>query len=231
MTSTPMRRTVVVAFLAAGAFAGFSACVEPPPKIAAIPASGLSLRLHVFGADAEDALRSFESVKENNKTFAVVPQGGDGEVLIGLENDLGGKCVEPTALCEFRVSYRIKNAQGEVIHAETATISANATSCTMICPKALNNVASKIVESAAAHLKGGAPPVESASAEPVSSAKAKAPKKPVKADPVICNAGTGPRLPSEEAEKRAAQVEALKRIGVLDQTEYDCLRKAYLARL
>ncbi len=37
--------------------------------------------------------------------------------------------------------------------------------------------------------------------------------------------------PAAEAEKRAAQVEILKRLSVLDQDEYDCLRKAYLSRL
>jgi hypothetical protein len=54
---------------------------------------------------------------------------------------------------------------------------------------------------------------------------------PPKAEPAICAVGHGNHLPSDEAERRAAQVEVLKRLNVLSQDEYDCLRKAYLERL
>ncbi|MGH7281783.1 MAG: hypothetical protein ACRELY_09695, partial [Polyangiaceae bacterium] len=64
-----------------------------------------------------------------------------------------------------------------------------------------------------------------------SHSKAPPPVEAGKPEPTICAVGHGAHLPSDEAEKRAAQVEVLKRINVLDQDEYDCLRKAYLERL
>ena len=68
------------------------ACVEPPPKIAAIPATGLSLRVYAFGASAQEMRRAFEAVHQNNHAFTVVNEGGDGDALVGLEND-SPKCV------------------------------------------------------------------------------------------------------------------------------------------
>jgi hypothetical protein len=224
----------------------FTACVEPPPKIAAMPASGLSLRLYTFGASAKEAREAFELVKANNKSFALVREGGDGEVLVGLEND-SPKCVQPTALCSFKVAYRIKDNQGKVVHASTTTISANAERCTGLCERALNNIAVRVVEAAAAALKGNEIPVDEASVDDgggavvvveASAAVDAAPAKPkkhggkeVKPEPPMCSVAAGPHLPTQEAETRAAQVEALKRLGVLEQDEYDCLRKKYLERL
>ena len=75
------------------------------------------------------------------------------------------------------------------------------------------------------------PPAKKAGAKPTGSAAASKAEAPPKAEPAICAIAHGPHLPSEEAEKRAAQVEALKRLEVLTQDEYDCLRKAYLDRL
>ena len=235
--------------------------MEAPPKISAIPASGLSLRVYAFGASAQDARRAFEAVHQNNTQFTVVNQGGDGEVLVGLEND-SPKCVPPTALCSMKISFRVRDNNGAILHAATTTVSASSDRCTEICSKALINVAVKVVEAAAGVLKGGSGPDASvdtteggasaetasadagtavdagASAAPVASAArgskkpggraAEPPPRPV---PAICSVGSGPRLPAEEAEKRAAQVEVLKRLSLLDQEEYDCLRKAYLARL
>jgi len=237
------------------------ACVEAPPKIAAIPASGLSLRVYAFGASAQETRRAFEAVHQNNTQFTVVNQGGDGDVLVGLEND-SPKCVPPTALCSFKISFRIRDNKGETLHAATTTVSASSDRCTEICSKALINVAVKVVEAAAGVLKtGGASDasVETAeggsSAETASSTDAAVPvdagasaaaagpaprgskkgaakvEPPPKPAPAICSVGNGPRLPAEEAEKRAAQVEVLKRLSIIDQEEYDCLRKAYLARL
>ena len=235
------------------------ACVEAPPKIAAIPASGLALRVYAFGASAQDARRAFEAVHQNNTQFTVVNEGGDGDVLVGLEND-SPKCVPPTALCSLKISFRVRDNKGEILHAATTTVSASSDRCTEICTKALNNVAVKVVEAAAGVLKSGGASdasVETAeggpSGETASSVDsgtpadagapagpaargskkpaAKAAEPPVKPPPAICSVGNGPRLPAEEAEKRTAQVEVLKRLNILDQEEYDCLRKAYLARL
>jgi len=251
------------------------ACVEAPPKISAIPPSGLSLRVYAFGASAQDARRAFEAIHQNNTQFTVVNQGGDGEILVGLEND-SPKCVPPTALCEMKISFRVRDNKGETLHAATTTVSASSDRCSEICSKALINVAVKVVEAAAGVLKtgaasdasvetveggagemasaneAGAPAVDagasasgasttsgasSASGASGSGARgskkggAKAAEPPAKPPPAICSVGTGPRLPAEEAEKRAAQVEVLKRLNLLDQEEYDCLRKAYLARL
>jgi hypothetical protein len=246
-----MRRPILFFFAAAAVTTSFYACVEPPPKIASIPSNGLALRVHVFGASAYDARSTIEAVKENNKSFKVVTEGGDGEVLLGLEND-SPHCVAPTALCSYKIAMRIKDRKGTVVHQSVSTVQASAERCADLCSKALNNVAVKVVETAASVLGGGAPAGDAsvegveggelalADAAPVveagSPAKAKkgppAPKaEPPKATPVICAVGSGARLPSEEAEKRTAQVEALKRLGVLEQDEYDCLRKAYLDRL
>lgn len=243
--------------------AGARACMEAPPKIAAIPASGLSLRVYAFGASAQDARRAFEAVHQNNSQFKVVNEGGDGEVVIGLEND-SPKCVQPTALCSLEISYRIRDNKGNVLRAATTTVSASADRCSEICSKALINVAVKVVEAAAAVIEprmpsdasvesaeGGAlaetPPStgtatssDAGAPAAVFLSSARAPKKlgakpgeppPPKAPPAMCIVGAGPRLPADEAEKRAAQVEVLKRLGILDHEEYDCLRKAYLARL
>jgi hypothetical protein len=48
---------------------------------------------------------------------------------------------------------------------------------------------------------------------------------------VICGIAKGPRLPSEEAEVRIAQVDALNRQGILVPEEYRCLHREFLSRL
>lgn len=235
------------------AVVGIYACVEAPPKIAAIPASGLALRVYTFGAAAEDAHRAFQAVKENNKAFSVVREGGDGEVLLGLDND-SPNCVPPTGLCSFKISYRIRDNSGVIVQATTTTVTATSDHCSDLCAKAINNVAVKVVEAASAVLKsGGASGDGSAStldasdlsfasldaadaSTPALKAAKASPKKDAgaessKAEPAICSVGHGLHLPSEEAERRAAQVEVLKRLSILDQDEYNCLRKAYLDRL
>jgi hypothetical protein len=231
----------------------FFACVEPPPRIAAIPPSGMALRLYVFGASAQEARRAFEAVKQNNKNFTLVNEGGDGDVVVGLEND-SPKCVAPTGLCSFKLAFRVRDNQGTVLAATTTNVSANAERCADLCERALNSAVVKVVEAAASVLHvgtadadggmlasdGGAWESDATSTDAASSAAAKPPKKSApknaksessKAEPIMCSVGRGPTLPAEEAEKRAAQVEALKRLGVIEQDEYDCLRKAYLERL
>jgi hypothetical protein len=252
----PLTGIAIGALLAAAAL---HACVEPPPKIASIPKAGLALRVHVFGAQASEARRSIESVKENNKNFSVVKEGGDGEVVLGLEND-SPKCVAPTALCSYKIAVRVKDKDNKVVHVSTTTVAASSDRCSDLCAKALVDVAVKVVEIASASLKGEAVPeastptttaaVEDAEV-PVEDAgapdtgpppktkphgkkgKTEPPKpaEPAKPEPIMCAVGHGARLPTEDAEKRAAQVEALKRLSVLEQDEYDCLRKAYLDRL
>lgn len=241
----------------------FFACGEPPPKVASIPPQGMSLRVFAFGASAQDARGAFEAARQTNQKLRIVREGGDGEVLVGLEND-SPKCVAPTALCSFKVAYRIKDNQGKVVHAETIGVSANAERCNDLCGRALNNMVVKVLEAAATHLKIAdpdaatlsssavassdasdldanepltTPAVDAAPASPAPKPKKGKPAKPdvaqapAKAEPALCVVGHGPHLPSEEAEKRAAQVEALKRLNVIEQDEYDCLRKAYLDRL
>lgn len=214
-----------------------SGCFVPPPKIPAIPASGLAVRLYVFGASATDAQRTFAAVKENNPSFSLVSAGGNGEVVVGLEND-SPHCVPPTALCSYRVSYRIRDNDGVVVSAKTKSVEATATSCSDLCAKALTNVAVQIVETVAADLaereKAEPSPAALVALAAPFTARAKAApdaKTATRAEPAICSAARGQRLPSKDAETRAAQVEVLKRLNVLDQSEYDCLRKAYLERL
>jgi hypothetical protein len=238
------------------------ACAEPPPRIPEIPAAGLAVRLHVFGASAKDARGVFEAVKESNPTFSVVPSGGDGEILVGLDQTTT-TCVEPTAVCEFRVSYRIKNGAGEVIHGGTEDIVASSDSCSRICDGALVATVTKVVGQAALYLKGNPPRAAAPEPEPVASTdpdagvtasadaggdaaalpkaagalakKDKAPEPPPapppRAAPNMCGVGTGAKLQTDDAELRIGQVEALNRIGVLEQDEFDCLKTAYLTRL
>lgn len=236
----------------------FAACVEPPPKIAAIPQSGISFRLHVFGAQAQEARQAFNSAKQTNKNLRVVPEGGDGEVVVGLEED-SPKCVQPTAICSYKVAVRIRDNQNKTVFASTLNATANAERCQDLCEKALNVVVVKVVETAVASLNPKGPSddagvsaetseagadtnADASAAALASSTPPKPPTKkaggkptaktePTSKEPAICAVGHGPKLAAEEAEKRAAQVEALKRLSVLDQEEYDCLRKAYLDRL
>lgn len=207
------------------------ACVEPPPRIPAIPESGFAIRLHVFGAQAKAARRAFDAVKVNNRSFSIVGEGGDGEVVVGLDEE-STKCVEPTALCSFRISYRVKDPNGRVVEEVSGTVTASSDRCSMLCAKALNNTAARVVEAAAKALRGSSANTPS----PEGNGKqaegyAKDAKRGTPSKPVLCEVGAGPRLPSEDAETRIAQVEALERLGVLDRAEYDCLRKAYLDRL
>lgn len=228
------------------------ACVEPPPKIDSIPASGLSLRVKIFGASAQDSENSFQAVKQNNKNFAIVQDGGDGEVLVGLDND-SPACVPPTGLCSYKVSYRIRDNAGNVVAQETTSVQATSDHCNGLCAKALTNVSVKVVEAASNALKssgsatsdsdGGTATTSSTTeiadasnetapiAKPKKSKEKKVEAAPAKGEPAICAVGHGNHLPSDEAERRAAQVEVLKRLNVLSQDEYDCLRKAYLDRL
>lgn len=233
-----------VSLIVAGgcAAAAFAACVEPPPKIAAIPPSGMSLRVYAFGASAQEARNAFEAARQTNKSLRIVNDGGDGEVLVGLEND-SPKCVAPTALCSFKVAYRIRDNEGKVVHMETTTVTASAERCADLCEKALNSMVVKVIEAAAAALKPGEGDPDAGDDPQVAATDpgdATADKPPAKkaatkpasgGEPAICVVAHGPNLPPDEAEKRAAQVEALKRLEVLDQQEYDCLRKAYLDRL
>ena len=88
-------RSLLLVSLAASSVATIVvACVTPPPKIPEIPASGLKVRVHVFGASAKEARHVFEAVKEQNPSFAVVGSAGDGEVLVGLDQTTT-TCVEP----------------------------------------------------------------------------------------------------------------------------------------
>jgi hypothetical protein len=237
------------------------ACVEAPPALPALASKPLSIRLHVFGADAEDAHDAVVSLKRNNPNFAVVQDGGDGDVLIGIEKD-SAQCVEPTAHCSYRISYRVRRAGGEVVLARDETILADSDSCSRLCDKALNKVAVKAVEDAADALRdapaaapsaSAASPAGSASAGPGTrpppgssarpepgarpGASAKTPAGDAPADAAaapatgICSVAVGPPLPAKEAERRVAQVDALKRLGVIDEAEFDCLRTAYLERL
>jgi hypothetical protein len=248
---------VVIATLATT----FAACIDPPPKIAAIPQGGIAFRLYVFGAQAQEARQAFDSAKQTNKNLKVVREGGDGEVVIGLEED-SPKCVQPTAICSYKVAVRIRDNQGKTVFASTLNATANSERCADLCDKALNVVVVKVVETAVASLNlrgandeagvsaetgdGGADTTTAAADASTSPVASSAPTKPPakkaggKAaakpeaspkEPPICVVGHGPKLAAEEAEKRAAQVEALKRLNVLDQEEYDCLRKAYLDRL
>lgn len=240
-----MRRTSFLLVPLAGIV--IYACVEAPPKISAIPPGGLALKVHVFGASAQDARRAFEAAKQNNQSFSVVNEGGDGDVVVGLEND-SPKCVQPTALCSYRVVFRVRNYKGEVVSTSSTTVSATSDHCADLCTKALNNMVVKVVETAANSLKNGPAPADDSQGEdggadaeppdaapiPITRGKKPPPKKvepPPKPTPTMCTVASGPRLASEEAEKRAGQVEVLKRINVIDQDEYDCLRKAYLDRL
>jgi hypothetical protein len=202
--------------------------------------------------------KAFEATKQNNKNFSLVHEGGDGEVLIGLEND-SPKCVPPTGLCSYKMAVRIRDNENKVVYSANTTASANAEQCSNLCERAINSGVVKVVETAVNVLKGGeavdgsAPEPSSSTAEadagsdtgtavssnaagpkpPAKKGAAKATKvePPPKPEPSICAVAHGPHLATDEAEKRAAQVEVLKRISVLDQDEYDCLRKAYLDRL
>lgn len=262
------RRALLVTFFVSIPIASFLACVEPPPKIASIPPQGLALRVHVFGADAQEARGYFDSAKGNNRGLSIVQEGGDGDVLLGLEND-SPKCVPPTALCSYKISFRVRDPKGQTLQTSTTTVTATSDKCSELCSKALVQVVTKVIDTAAGALvaagsvssheagvtdeasvtttsadEAGAP-ATSASAEPEPpptkpGGKKKPPSKPpeppkaaepARPEPVICAVGHGGRLPSDEAERRAAQVESLKRINVIDQAEYDCLRKAYLNRL
>ena len=270
----PLRTAVAVASVLSITGALAVACVEAPPALPALASKPLAIRLHVFGADAEDTHDAVVSLKRNNPSFSVVQEGGDGDVLIGIEKD-SAQCVEPTALCSYRISYRVRRAGGEVVLAADETILADSDSCSRLCDKALNKVAIKVVEDAANALHdGGSSPAASASAgEPAASSSAapapsssaggsakaapsgkpavsarpatsakpaasdKAPAGEPPADAAatptkgMCSVAVGPQLPAKEAERRVAQVDALKRLGVLDEAEFDCLRKAYLERL
>lgn len=193
-------------------------CMPRPPKIAALPAAPktFALRLHVFGAEAIDARSLFESVRRSNDQLEYVPYGGDGELLMGIDA-IPGRCVEPTAYCEYRVGIRVKNGKGQVVYSQAHKISQTAASCSNLCRITLQKAASFAVEQAAISILKGANSDMSGSA--------------ASDEPAICKVGKGARLPSEDAEIRMAQVDALKRQGVLDESEFDCLRKALLDRL
>jgi hypothetical protein len=200
------------------------ACVAPPPRVAAVSAAGLSLRVHVFGASATEVNDAFVAANKTTPNFHVVHDGGDGDLVLGVEND-SPMCVPPTGLCSFKISYRVLSNGGEALTANTTTITAQSDRCANLCTQAINNVVVKVIEDAATALAG------------VASDDTGGPKPPPKPHPTgskappICAVASGPHLPTEDAEARAGQVEVLKRLGLLDQSEYDCLRKAYLGRL
>jgi hypothetical protein len=166
--------------------------------------------------------------------------------------------VAPTGLCSFKISYRIRDNNGVVLQAATTSVTATSEHCADLCSKALNNVAVKVVEAASAVLKSGSASGDASIDATIDGSELDASSTPAPADaavavdatpptahakpaakkdagpepePAICAVGHGLHLPSDEAERRAAQVEVLKRLSIIDQDEYDCLRKAYLDRL
>jgi hypothetical protein len=179
--------------------------------------------VHVFGASATEVNDAFIAAQKTTPSFHVLHDGGDGDVIVGLEND-SPMCVPPTGLCSFKVSYRVRNNNGDALVSNTTTITAQSDRCADLCSQAINNVVVKVIDDAAAAMV--TPPADDAGAKPAPKAHS-----PSKAPPAICAIANGPRLPAGDAEARAAQVEVLKRLGLLDQSEYDCLRKAYLSRL
>ncbi len=217
----PLARGAAAALVALACYE----CVPPPPQVTSVPASGLSLRVHVFGASATDVNEAFLAAQKTTKSFHVVHDGGDGDLVVGLEND-SPMCVPPTGLCSFKISYRLRNNNGDPLASNTTTVTAQSDHCANLCAQAINNVVVKVIDEAATAI-GSAPPADDAgAAKPVGKGRAAS-----KAPPAICAVAAGPRLPAEDAEARTGQVEVLKRLGLLDQAEYDCLRKAYLGRL
>ncbi|AKV04605.1 hypothetical protein AKJ09_11268 [Labilithrix luteola] len=216
---TPFLSMGVVRVLPLVLACGLVGCLEPPPKIAAIPANGLAVRVHVFGASAIDARHAFEAVKVNNPRFSLVERGGDGEILVGIENE-SPRCVAPTGLCKLHVAYRIKDKNGQVLKEASTTVAASGPRCGNLCEQALTDAVVKVVEAASESIEQGQLPPGLGT---------KTASKP--SERPLCSVGAGPRLQSDEAERRAAQVEALKRMGVVEREDYDCLRKAYLDRL
>jgi hypothetical protein len=195
---------------------GGASCIEPIPKMTGIPVTGLSLRVHVFGADAVDALSTIEAARQNNPELKLVTDGtGDGELLLGLDQDTS-KCVEPTGFCEYKISYRVKDSAGRVRVADSTAISVSDSSCSQLCSKALRKAVVLSIESAAKALSEPAPPE---------------PAKPPRGEPPICKLHGTSKLSSEESDQRVTQVEALKRQGILNQREFDCLRKNLLSRI
>jgi hypothetical protein len=214
-----------VLFVAAAGLASTS-CLAPAPKIPHFPPR-VALRIDVFGADAGSARSMFESVHRSNQGLSYVSSGGDGEILLGLDRDRA-RCVEPTAYCEYRVVLRIRNSAGAIVHSEQSSIGASAESCSRICDRALQRAATVAVSKAADLLKGeSAGAVEPPVKEPAPTRSSRGKRK----EPLVCAIASGTRLPSEEVEKRVAQADALRRQGILDQDEFDCLRKAFLSRL
>ena len=100
---------------------------------------------------AQDARQAFSAAHQTNKQLKVTNEGGDGEVLIGLEED-SPKCVQPTAICSYKVAVRIRDNQGKTVHASTLNATANAERCQDICEKALNVAVVKVVDAAVAAL-------------------------------------------------------------------------------
>ena len=244
------RRCCAVAGVAAALMV--CACLTPPPPVAAIPATGLAVRLYVVGASAQDARRTFEAARQNNKALSIVNEGGDGEVLVALESD-SPKCTAPTGLCSFRVFFRVRGNDLVTRREGETSIMASASACYDLCAKALSMVVVRVLEEAALGLRPrtaedvDASPVREvtidaslgsdASRTPGPTAKRKAlstkeaAAKPAPVDRLICGVARGNQLPADEVERRTGQVEVLKRLGILDSVEYDCLRKAYLERL
>ena len=152
----------------------------------------------------------------------------------GPRERFAGACLPPTGLCSFRVSFRVRDNSKNVLSATTTTIRATADSCSGLCSKALNNVVVQILDAASAALKPEDGDAVRADAGADGSSPADSARKARKGkgtEPAICGIAAGGRLPPQEAQARAAQVEVLKRLEVLDQGQYDCLRKAYLGRL
>jgi hypothetical protein len=223
-------RAVAVAVLAV---AGYECLPPPPPRVTSVPPAGLALRVHVFGASATEVNDAFVAAHKSTPSFRVVQDGaggggGDGDVLVGLEND-SPMCVPPTGLCSFKVSYRVRNNAGDALASNTTTINAQSDHCADLCAQAINNVVVRVLDDAATAFAAAS--ADDTGAKPDGGKPTPKARPGAKAPPPICAIAAGPRLPTGDAEARAAQVEVLKRLGLLDQSEYDCLRKAYLGRL
>jgi hypothetical protein len=201
------------------------ACLEAPPKLAVIPSRGLPLRVHIFGADAKDGRSLFDTVAQINPSLSFVLSGGQGEVLLGLDRD-PVPCVEPTGYCEYRVALRVRDAGGATVVSETTRVGASSPSCYLLCKRALQKAVIHAVERAATALTARAEAAGSDENDPAAPRGGRRRHKPP-----VCGVALGQRLPSEEAELRLAQIDALRRQGVLSVEEFECLRRAFLARL
>jgi hypothetical protein len=124
-------------------------CLEAPRPINGLGDRGLSLRVHVFGADADQAQGMLDWLTRSNPGLRLASgnaeAAADGDVVIGLDRD-EPPCAAAEGSCQYRMSLRVRDPGGRIRLGETRNVSSDGQSCSLRCKRTLQEAITQAME-------------------------------------------------------------------------------------